>query len=133
MKLAKRVLIDTLVGSAMLALTIPSYAAFHGRSVNRQTLANDVRSDRSDIQRNRQDLRDDRKDFHQDKTELRQDLRNGASAGDIANDRHDIGRDRRDMARDRKELHTERQDLRQDLARERHPFSDWWHSWWDRR
>ena len=44
MKLAKLFLIDTLVGSAMLALTILSYAAFHGRSVNRQMLANDVRS-----------------------------------------------------------------------------------------
>ena len=133
MKDAKMLVIEILVGSAMLALTIPSYAAFHGRRVNRQTLANDVRSDRSDIQRNRQDLRHDRKDLHQDRTELRQDLRNGASAGDIASDRRDIGRDRRDMARDRKELHAERQDLLQDLARERHPFSDWWRSWWDRR
>jgi chromosome segregation ATPase len=133
MKLAKMLLIDTLVGSAMLALTIPSYAAFHGRNLNRETFANDIRSDRNDIQRDRQDLRDDRNDLHQDRTELRQDLRNGASTGEIANDRHDIGRDQSELARNRQELHAERQDLRQDLAREHHSFSDWWHSWWDRR
>jgi hypothetical protein len=130
MKITKMMAIDTLAGCALLVMTVPSHAAFHGRSPNRQTIAHDIRNDRNDIQKDRQDLRDDRQDLHQDRIDLRQDLRNGANAGEIAHDRREIIRDRSDVGSDRQELRNDRQDLRQDLTREHHSFSDWWHSWW---
>jgi uncharacterized protein (DUF3084 family) len=132
MKPLRLTVLGSLIGGAFLALATPSHAAFHGSSFNHSALANDMRSDRNEIQRDRQDLREDRRDLNQDRNELRDDRRDGASHDEIVKDRTDIRQDQRDIARDRHDLREERKDLRQDLQQEHHSWFDRWHWWWNR-
>jgi predicted nucleic acid-binding Zn-ribbon protein len=133
MKSLRRTVFASLVGGAFLALAATSHAAFDGRSFNHSALANDIRSDRNEIQQEREKLSDDRRDLNQDREKLRDDRRDRASHPEIANDRSDIRQDRQDIAHDRHDLQVERRDLRHDFDQERHSFFDWWHSWWNRR
>jgi hypothetical protein len=56
MKPLRLTVFTSLVGGAFLTFAAPSHAAFNGRSFNRSALANDIRSDRNEIQQEREKL-----------------------------------------------------------------------------
>jgi|SRR5262245_910719 len=132
MKALQIAVFGSLIGGSMLALSVPCYAAFHGRSFNHGPLASDIRSERNALQQDREKFHDDRMDLGQDKGTLREDRHDGASRAERAIDRSDIRQDHRDIAQDRRDLRGERRDLRHDFKEDRHSFFDWWHSWWNR-